>query len=74
MAQSITVYPEPTWRVVQDSEGKELGRVVDKKLVNLPHWSYTHGKTMMSFRCVIDRHLYWGRGSAGIACTVRPCK
>lgn len=71
----VTVYPEPTWRFVNDFHGKQLGTVSKKKLVNLPNWSFTHGKTIMSFQCHIEGRAYWGRGSAGLAATVRPlCK
>ena len=62
-------------RLVTGWKGNILGHVISAKKTNLPKWSYVHGRFWYAVT-IRDVHggLWYGRGNAGIAITLRPKK
>lgn len=56
-------------------KGNVLGQIISTNIVALTRWSYVHGSTIRSVR-VRDVHggLWYGRGSPGVAITLRAYK
>lgn len=74
-SQPFVAYVSSDGRTVTTWTGGKLGDARYIGTVRLTRRSYTHGATMNSYR-VTDVHggEWYGRGSPGIAITLRPCK